>query len=108
MPRELLLYLEDIRDAVASIRSYMGDRTFEKFVGDRMCLDAVVPPVHHYRGGDEADSPERHRPLPGDRVAEDCRAPGHQRSLLLCRETDNPLGHHPDQTRAPGGRGRGG
>lgn len=33
MPRELLLYLEDIRDAIASIRSYVGDRTFEEFVG---------------------------------------------------------------------------
>ena len=42
MPRDLLLYLEDIRDAVASIRSYAGDRTFEEFAGDPMCLDAVV------------------------------------------------------------------
>jgi uncharacterized protein with HEPN domain len=42
MPRDLLLYLEDIRDAIQSIRSYVGDRTFEEFVGDRMCLDAVV------------------------------------------------------------------
>jgi uncharacterized protein with HEPN domain len=24
MPRDLLLYLEDIRDAIASIRSYVG------------------------------------------------------------------------------------
>jgi len=39
MPGDLLLYLEDIRDAVASIRSYFGDRTFEEFVGDRMRLD---------------------------------------------------------------------
>jgi uncharacterized protein with HEPN domain len=38
MPRDLLLYLEDILDAVASIRSYVGDRTFDEFVGDRMCL----------------------------------------------------------------------
>ncbi|WP_292392610.1 DUF86 domain-containing protein [Methanoculleus sp. UBA303] len=42
MPGDLLLYLEDIRDAVASIRSYVGDRTFEEFVEDRMRLDAVV------------------------------------------------------------------
>ena len=42
MPRDLLLYLEDIRDAIVSIRSYVGDRTFEEFVGDRMRLDAVV------------------------------------------------------------------
>ncbi|BBL68761.1 HepT-like ribonuclease domain-containing protein [Methanoculleus chikugoensis] len=42
MPRDLLLYLEDIRDAAASIRSYVGDRTFEEFVEDRMRLDAVV------------------------------------------------------------------
>ncbi len=59
MPRDLLLYLEDIRDAVASIRSYVGDRTFEEFVGDRMCLDAVVPQVHHHRGGDKADPRRR-------------------------------------------------
>jgi uncharacterized protein with HEPN domain len=42
MPRDLLLYLEDIRDAIASIRSYAGGRTFEGFAGDPMCLDAVV------------------------------------------------------------------
>ena len=42
MPRDFLLYLEDIRDAIVSIRSYVGDRTFEEFVGDRMLLDAVV------------------------------------------------------------------
>ncbi|WP_292366739.1 MULTISPECIES: DUF86 domain-containing protein [unclassified Methanoculleus] len=42
MPRDLLLYLEDIRDAIASIRSYVGNRTFEELVGDRMRLDAVV------------------------------------------------------------------
>jgi uncharacterized protein with HEPN domain len=42
MPRDLLLYLEDIRDAIVSIRSYVGDRAFEEFVADRMCLDAVV------------------------------------------------------------------
>ncbi|MDD4253097.1 HepT-like ribonuclease domain-containing protein [Methanoculleus horonobensis] len=42
MPRDLLLYLEDIRDAIASISSYAGDRTFEEFAGDPMCLDAVV------------------------------------------------------------------
>jgi hypothetical protein len=42
MPGDPLLYLEDIRDAVVSIRSYVGDRTFEEFVGDRMRLDAVV------------------------------------------------------------------
>jgi len=42
MPRDLLLFLEDIRDAIVSIRSYVGDRALEKFVGDRTCLDAVV------------------------------------------------------------------
>ena len=42
MPRDLLLYLEDIRDAIASIRSYVGNRTFEELVADRMRLDAVV------------------------------------------------------------------
>nr|WP_292522035.1 HepT-like ribonuclease domain-containing protein [Methanoculleus sp.] len=42
MPGDLLLYLEDIRDAIASIRSYAGGRTFEEFAGDPMCLDAVV------------------------------------------------------------------
>lgn len=38
MPRDLLLYLEDIRDAVAAIRSYVGDRSFEDFMDDHMCL----------------------------------------------------------------------
>lgn len=42
MPGDLLLYLEDIRDAIASIRSYAGDRAFGEFAGDPMCLDAVV------------------------------------------------------------------
>lgn len=42
MPRDLLLYLEDIQEAIASIRSYVRDRTFEEFAGDPMCLDAVV------------------------------------------------------------------
>lgn len=42
MRRDLLLYLEDIRDAIISIRSYVGERTFEEFVGDRLRLDAVV------------------------------------------------------------------
>ncbi|WP_292731076.1 DUF86 domain-containing protein [Methanoculleus sp.] len=42
MPRDVLLYLEDIREAVASIRSYAGGRTFEEFAGDPMCRDAVV------------------------------------------------------------------
>lgn len=42
MPGDLLLYLEDIRDAIASIRSYVGNRTFEELVADRMRLDAVV------------------------------------------------------------------
>ncbi|MDD3857022.1 MAG: hypothetical protein PHP43_03125 [Methanoculleus sp.] len=42
MPGDFLLDLEDIRDAIISIRSYVGDRTFEEFVSDRMCLDVVV------------------------------------------------------------------
>ncbi|NMC88113.1 MAG: DUF86 domain-containing protein [Methanomicrobiales archaeon] len=42
MPRDLLLYLEDIRDAIAAIRSYVGDRSFEDFMDDPMCLDAIV------------------------------------------------------------------
>lgn len=42
MSRDYLLYLEDIRDAITSIRSYTGGRTFEEFAGDPMCLDAVV------------------------------------------------------------------
>ncbi len=42
MPRDLLLYLEDIQEAITSIRSYVGDRSFEEFAGDPMCLDAVV------------------------------------------------------------------
>ncbi len=42
MPRSTLLYLEDIRNAIAAVRSYVGNRKFEGFVGDPMCLDAVV------------------------------------------------------------------
>jgi len=42
MPRDLLLYLEDIRDAIAAIRTYVGERSFEDVVDDSMCLDAVV------------------------------------------------------------------
>lgn len=42
MPRDVLLYLEDIRDAIAAIRSYVGERSFEDFADDPMCLDAIV------------------------------------------------------------------
>jgi len=42
MPGDLLLYLEDIRDAIAAIRSYVRERSFEEVVDDPMCLDAVV------------------------------------------------------------------
>ncbi|TAJ43888.1 HepT-like ribonuclease domain-containing protein [Methanofollis fontis] len=42
MPGDLLLYLEDIRDAIAAIRSYVGERSFEDIVDDPMCLDAIV------------------------------------------------------------------
>ncbi len=42
MPRNLLLYLEDIHDAIESIHSYVGSRSFEEFVSDPMCIDAVL------------------------------------------------------------------
>lgn len=42
MPRNLLLYLEDIHEAIESIRLYVGSRSFEDFVTDPMCIDAVL------------------------------------------------------------------
>ncbi|WP_298669299.1 DUF86 domain-containing protein [uncultured Methanofollis sp.] len=42
MPRDVLLYLEDIRDASAAIRSYVEGKSCEDFANDPMCLDAVV------------------------------------------------------------------
>jgi len=42
MPRSQLLYLTDISEAAANIRSYVGALTFEEFRNDRMRVDAVV------------------------------------------------------------------
>jgi len=42
MPRSQLLYLNDISEAAANIRSYIGTMPFDTFKNDRMCIDAVV------------------------------------------------------------------
>lgn len=42
MPRSQLLYLTDIAEATANIRSYVGRMTFEEFSQDKMRVDAVV------------------------------------------------------------------
>jgi uncharacterized protein with HEPN domain len=42
MRRSQLLYLTDISESIASIRTYVGDHTFKEFSGDPMRVDAVV------------------------------------------------------------------
>lgn len=42
MPRSQLLYLNDISEAAANIRSYVGTMPFDEFKNDRMRIDAVV------------------------------------------------------------------
>jgi uncharacterized protein with HEPN domain len=42
MPRSQMLYLNDISEAAANIRLYVGDMKFEEFKNDRMRVDAVV------------------------------------------------------------------
>jgi len=36
MHRDLRLYLEDIRDAIAAIHSHVGERSFEEVAEDQM------------------------------------------------------------------------
>jgi uncharacterized protein with HEPN domain len=42
MSRSQLLYLNDMAEAAASIRSYTGQMTYEEFSKDKMRIDAVV------------------------------------------------------------------
>ncbi|MEN6611354.1 MAG: DUF86 domain-containing protein [Methanoregulaceae archaeon] len=42
MRRSRLLFLNDIAESIESIRTYVGNRSFEEFSADRMRLDAVV------------------------------------------------------------------
>jgi hypothetical protein len=42
MSRSQLLYLNDIAEAAASIRSYIGRMSYEEFSKDKMRIDAVV------------------------------------------------------------------
>nr|WP_319375303.1 DUF86 domain-containing protein [uncultured Methanoregula sp.] len=42
MPRSELLYLHDISEAAANIRSYVGTMPFDEFKNDQMRIDAVV------------------------------------------------------------------
>jgi uncharacterized protein with HEPN domain len=42
MSRSQLLYLNDIAEAVASIRTYIGQMSYEEFSKDKMRIDAVV------------------------------------------------------------------
>lgn len=42
MSRSLLLYCDDILDAIEAIRSYMRGINFEEFAGDPMRCDAVL------------------------------------------------------------------
>ncbi len=41
MRKDYKIYLADILEAVANIRDYTDDLTFEDFVGDRKTIDAV-------------------------------------------------------------------
>jgi len=40
--REVKLYLEDIREATIKIEKYVGNKTFDEFMGMDMAVDAVV------------------------------------------------------------------
>ena len=42
MSRSQLLYLNDIAEAAISIRSYVGQMSYEEFSKDKMRIDAVV------------------------------------------------------------------
>ncbi|QXO95669.1 DUF86 domain-containing protein [Methanospirillum purgamenti] len=42
MPREQLLYLSDIMQAINNIQKYVGDNSFEDFSNDQMRIDAVI------------------------------------------------------------------
>jgi uncharacterized protein with HEPN domain len=42
MPRDIRLYLDDMLEAIRTIRDYTGGMTFETFAADRKTVDAVV------------------------------------------------------------------
>jgi uncharacterized protein with HEPN domain len=42
MHRDFRLYLDDIHDAIRSIREYTEGMTFDSFAGDRKTIDAVI------------------------------------------------------------------
>ncbi|PWR71857.1 DUF86 domain-containing protein [Methanospirillum stamsii] len=42
MPRDQLLYLSDIMEAINNIQKYVGNNSFEDFLTDQMRIDAVV------------------------------------------------------------------
>lgn len=42
MPRSQPLYLNEMAEAVANIRSYIGQMTYEEFSKDKMRIDAVA------------------------------------------------------------------
>lgn len=42
MPRDYLLYLEDMLEALDRVQRYVGDRSFEDFAHDELRIDGVV------------------------------------------------------------------
>lgn len=42
MPRETELYLSDILESIENIRKYTSGFTYEDFISNRMCVDAVI------------------------------------------------------------------
>jgi uncharacterized protein with HEPN domain len=42
MPRDCNVYLDDILQAIARIQEYVGASSYEEFVKDTKCFDAVV------------------------------------------------------------------
>ena len=56
MSRSLLLYCDDILDAIETIREYVREIDFEEFARDPMRADAVLYPAGDHRGGRQADS----------------------------------------------------
>jgi uncharacterized protein with HEPN domain len=42
MPRDPVVYLDDILEAIGKIRQFLGDQTFEQFRSDEKTADAVV------------------------------------------------------------------
>lgn len=42
MPRDYLLYLDDMLEALDRVHRYVGDRSYDVFAHDEMLIDAVV------------------------------------------------------------------